>query len=182
MPCASLLRRRPAVTDAIGELSEARSGPGSAPEHHSPERLHTLAERLRRDDVLAQFFRFVLVGGSSTAVYAAFFLSLQWTGYLAANIVGTVVSSVMANELHRRLTFHADERVSWVTAQLEAGGVSLFGLVTTSVALGWLDASVGSAHAGLQIALVSAVTGFIGLIRFVALRWIFRPAGASAAQ
>ena len=182
MPCASLLRRRPAVTDAFGELLEERPEPVSAPEHDSSERLHTLAERLRRDDVLAQFVRFVLVGGSSTAVYAAFFLSLQWTGYLPANIVGTVVSSVMANELHRRLTFHADERVSWLTAQLEAGGVSLFGLVATSVALGWLDAAVGSAHPALQVAVFAAVTGFIGLIRFVALRWIFRPAGTSAAQ
>jgi putative flippase GtrA len=188
VPCASLLRRRPAVTDAVGEYSEARSVPGSGHGHDSAGGLHTLAERLpltdrlRRDDIPAQFIRFVLVGGSSTAVYAVFFLSLQWTGYLAANIVGTLVSSVMANELHRRLTFHADERVSWVTAQLEAGGVSLFGLVATSVALGWLDAAVGSAPPALQVAVFAAVTGFIGLIRFVALRWIFRPAGASAAQ
>jgi putative flippase GtrA len=144
--------------------------------------VHAFTAQLRKDDIVAQFIRFVLVGGTSTAVYAAFFVSLQWTGYLTANIVSTVVSSVMANEMHRRLTFHADERVSWLTAQLEAGGVSLFGLMATSVALGWLDASVGSAHAALQIALVAAVTGFIGLIRFVALRWIFRPAGVSAAQ
>jgi hypothetical protein len=89
---------------------------------------------------------------------------------------------MMANELHRRLTFHADERVGWLTAQLEAGGVSLFGLVSTSIALSWLDASVGNAHPALQIGLVAAVTGFIGLIRFVALRWIFRPAKVSTAQ
>jgi hypothetical protein len=60
--------------------------------------------------------------------------------------------------------------------------VSVFGLVTTSVALRWLDASVGSAHPALQISLVVAVTGLIGLIRFAALRWIFRPTEAAAAQ
>ena len=182
MPCASLLRRRPAAQDAVDDLAGAPLDRVLVAEPEPSPRLHALAERLRQDDIYAQFFRFVLVGGSSTAVYAAVFLSLQWTGYLPANIVGTVVSSVLANELHRRLTFHADERVGWLTAQLEAGGVSLFGLVATSIALGWLDASVGSAHPGLQIALVAAVTGFIGLIRFVALRWIFRPAGVSAAQ
>jgi hypothetical protein len=84
--------------------------------------------------------------------------------------------------MHRRLTFRADERVSWLTAQVEAGGVSLFGLVATSVALRWLDATVGTAQPVLQISLVVAVTGLIGLIRFIALRWIFRPTGVRAAQ
>jgi len=35
---------------------------------------------------------------------------------------------------------------------------------------------------GLQIALVTAVTGTVGLVRFVALRWIFRPTGVPAAR
>jgi putative flippase GtrA len=141
-----------------------------------------VSERLRRDDTFAQFVRFVLVGGSSTAVYAVLFLLLEAFGYLPAHIVATVTSSVMANELHRRLTFRAENRVSWLTAQIEAGGVSLFGLVATSVALGWLDATVRDAHPVLQISLVAAVTGLIGLIRFIALRWIFRPSGLTAAQ
>ncbi|WP_324274623.1 hypothetical protein [Blastococcus brunescens] len=93
-----------------------------------------------------------------------------------------MASSVLANELHRRLTFRAEERVGWLAAQIEAGGVSLFGLLTTSVALGWLDATVGQAQPVLQIALVAAVTGLIGLMRFIALRWIFRPTETAAAQ
>jgi hypothetical protein len=52
------------------------------------------------------------------------------------------------------------------------------GLVATSLALGWLDATVGSAPVVVQISLVAAVTATIGLMRFIALRWIFRPAGA----
>jgi len=143
---------------------------------------HLATDQVRRDDTLGQFIRFVLVGGSSTAVYALLFLGLEGLGYLPAHIVATVVSSVLANELHRRLTFRADERVGWLTAQIEAGGVSLFGLVATSVALGWLDASVGGVNPVLQISLVATVTGFIGMIRFIALRWIFRPTGTVAAQ
>jgi putative flippase GtrA len=176
--CPSLLRRRPEDTE-----------PGDLPQGHAHgvgevahEVAHAVSEQVRRDDTLGQFVRFVLVGGSSTAVYALLFLGLEGFGYLAAHIVATVASSVLANEMHRRLTFRADERVGWLAAQIEAGGVSLFGLVTTSVALSWLDSAVGSAHPALQISLVAAVTGLIGLIRFAALRWIFRPTEAVAAQ
>jgi putative flippase GtrA len=162
--CPSLLRRRPAdVGTARGPLARLRAA--AAP----------LVNRLRRDDVVAQFTRFVLVGGLSTAAYAVLFITLNPLGYLPANVASTIVSSVLANELHRRLTFHADERVGFWTAQVEAGSVSLFGLLATSAALAWLNAAAGSAPVVLQIALVAAVTGAIGLIRFAALRWIFRP-------
>jgi len=166
--CPSLQRRRPEDAEILGDASDRQ-----------PSRVHeaarALADRLRRDDAWAQFARFVLVGGSSTAVYAALFLALRGFGYLPAHVVATVASSMLANELHRRLTFHAEERVGWLAAQIEAGGVSFLGLVATSAALGWLDAAVGSAHPMLQISLVAAVTAVIGLMRFIALRWIFRP-------
>jgi putative flippase GtrA len=173
--CPSLQRRRAEDTGPAGDLAHG-------PAHVAGDVAHVVSGKVRRDDTLGQFIRFVLVGGSSTGVYALLFLGLESFGYLTAHIIATVASSVLANELHRRLTFHAEERVGWLTAQIEAGGVSVFGLVTTSVALRWLDASVGSAHPALQISLVAAVTGLIGLIRFAALRWIFRPTGAAAAQ
>ena len=175
MTCPPLLRHRQEDTELLGDLPHGHA-------HTAGEVAHVVSDQVRRDDTLGQFIRFVLVGGSSTAVYALLFLGLESFGYLAAHIIATIASSVLANELHRRLTFRADERVGWLTAQIEAGGVSVFGLVTTSVALRWLDASVGSAHPALQISLVVAVTGLIGLIRFAALRWIFRPTGAAAAQ
>jgi hypothetical protein len=53
--------------------------------------------------------------------------------------------------------------------------VALVGLVSTSAALTWLDSAAGSAPMWLQIALVATVTAVIGMMRFVALRWIFRP-------
>lgn len=175
MTCPSLLRRRTEDTALAGDHPHGHA-------HAAGDVAHVVSEQVRRDDTLGQFIRFVLVGGSSTGVYALLFLGLEGFGYLTAHIIATVASSVLANELHRRLTFRAEERVGWLTAQIEAGGVSLFGLVTTSVALGWLDATVGTAHPILQIGLVAAVTGLIGLIRFAALRWIFRPTGAVAAQ
>jgi putative flippase GtrA len=171
--CPSTLRRYPAAADALGE-------PARGPFARS--RAAAVLDRLRRDDVLTQFARFVLVGSASTAVYALLFIALDGFGYLPANVGATVVSSVLANELHRRLTFYADERVGFWTAQVEAGGVSLFGLLATSTALAWLNSAADSAPVLLQIALVAAVTGAIGLIRFAALRWIFRPAGEPATR
>jgi putative flippase GtrA len=173
--CPSLLRCRPAAAEFFGDLAR-----GSLTRVRDVST--ALSAPLRRESTFAQFTRFVLVGGASTAVYALLFVTLKGSGSLPAHVVATVVSSVLANEMHRRLTFRADERVSWLAAQVEAGSVSLFGLVATSVALGWLDASAGSAHPVLQITLVTTITGIIGLIRFVALRWIFRPTEAVPAR
>jgi putative flippase GtrA len=172
--CPSLLRRRPAVTEIVGDLSRgprARVHDGAA----------AVADRIRQDDGPAQFARFVLVGASSTVVYAVLFVALEPFGYLTAHLVATVASSIMANELHRRLTFRAEDRVHWLTAQVEAGGVSFLGLLATSAALGWLNETAGSAPVALQIALVAVVTAVIGLMRFLALRWLFRPAASSPA-
>ena len=164
--CPPLLRRRPAVTEIVGDLSHgplARVHEGAA----------LLACRIRQDDGPAQFARFVLVGASSTLVYATLYITLAPVGYLAAHLVATVASSIMANELHRRLTFRAEDRVHWLTAQAEAGGVSAVGLLATSAALGWLNETAGSAPILLQIGLVAAVTAIIGFLRFLALRWLF---------
>jgi len=172
--CPSLQGRRPEDAEILGDASD-----------RPPARAHdaalAFADRLRGDETWAQFVRFVLVGGSSTVVYAALFLALRGFGYLPAHLVATVASSILANELHRRLTFRAEERVGFLTAQIEAGGVSFIGLVATSSALGWLDATVASAPPALQIGLVAAVTAFIGVMRFIALRWIFRPRAAEPA-
>ncbi|MDP9430249.1 MAG: GtrA family protein [Actinomycetota bacterium] len=153
MTCPSLLTRRPAVGDAVDSV----------------------VTRVRAEDTVGQFARFVLVGGASTLVYAVLFTALQGLGYLPAHIAATAVSTLLANELHRRLTFHAGERVHWLTAQVEAGGVTVIGLLLSSAALGVLDSYAPNASVAAQVSLVVTVTGLIGLMRFMALRWLFRP-------
>jgi putative flippase GtrA len=157
--CPSLLTRRPAVGDAVDSV----------------------VTRVRAEDTLGQFARFVLVGASTTLVYALLFAALERLGYLPAHVAATAVSTLLANEMHRRLTFHAGERVHWLTAQLEAGGVTVIGLLLTSTALGVLNSLVPDAGVPAQVALVVAVTGLVGLMRFIALRWLFRPRATTAA-
>ena len=158
MTCPSLLSRRPAVGDAVDGA----------------------VARLRAEDTLGQFARFVLVGVSTTLVYALLFATLQRLGYLTAHVAATAVSTLLANEMHRRLTFHAGERVHWLTAQLGAGGVTVIGLLLTSTSLGVLKSLVPDAGVLTQVALVVTVTGLVGLMRFIALRWLFRPRAKTA--
>ena len=129
--------------------------------------------RLRADNVPAQFVRFVTVGVISSVVYFGLFLALRFAGEQVANLVGAVLSSMLANELHRRLTFHAGGRVSFVTAQVEGGGLAVASLIATSTALAALEGVVGDAH-WAEVLLIACVTGAVGLVRFVALRlWVF---------
>lgn len=131
-------------------------------------------EQVRRDDGTGQFVRFALVGGLSSGVYAVLFALLAGpVGSVAANVLSSAISSVVANELHRRLTFRAGARVDWLTAQLEGGALAAAGIVASSLALGWLTSTLGSSGVPVQLLLVAAVTGAIGLCRFAALRWAF---------
>jgi putative flippase GtrA len=138
-------------------------------------------DRLRRDDAWAQFGRFVLVGGISSLLYALVFLACRGLGDQPANIIGAVLSSMLANELHRRLTFHADGRVSWFTAQWEGGGLALVGILATALALGWLDDATDFDGSAVRLILVGVVTGAVGLVRFVALRWVFAARASGSA-
>ena len=139
------------------------------------ERVEAVLTRVRADDGYAQFARFVLVGGSTSALYALIFVALHGLGEQPANWIGSIVTSVLANELHRRLTFHAGERVGFLTAQVEGGTLSIAGLVTTSLALAWLTTVSDTDDPLLQFGMVALVTATIGTLRFIALRWLFRP-------
>jgi putative flippase GtrA len=113
------------------------------------------------------------VGALTTALYFGVFLGLRSFGEQPANLVGVVLSSVLANELHRRLTFRAGDRVSWLTAQWEGGGLAVVGLVATSASLAVLDGLLGTDWWG-QLLLIAAGTGAVGAARYLALRlWVF---------
>ena len=167
---------------AIGErparlLRGGRGGGGAGGPEPRVGPLRRAGRWLRSGDGSgASFARFVLVGGTSNVVYVAALLLLDGAGVQVANAVGSIASTVLANELHRRLTFHVEARVGWLTAQLEGGGLALAGLVATSLALAGFGRLVGHPSALAHIAVVAVVTGVIGLVRFVALRaWFTHP-------
>ncbi len=76
-----------------------------------------LLYRVLQDDGHTQFVRFVLVGGVANLLYGLLFVLLADVGSQPANVAGSIASSALANELHRRLTFHAGGRISWQRAQ-----------------------------------------------------------------
>ncbi|MGY1724763.1 GtrA family protein [Blastococcus sp. SYSU DS0533] len=152
---AAVLERSPVIRADIG--TEGRPLP--------------VAAWLRSDRTPAQFTRFALVGGSANLVYLGLFLLLAVLGDQAANLGGVVVSTAVANELHRRLTFRAAHRAGWATTQWAGGGLALAGLVATSLALAALEPWTASAGPLGAVAVVWTVTAAVGLTRFVGLRW-----------
>ena len=128
---------------------------------------------LRADTAVAQFLRFVLTGGGTSLVQFGVFLLLAGSGEQFANLVGVVVSSVLANEVHRRLTFRAGDRVSWLAAQWEGGALSAAALAASGLALALLG-DVVSDDWWARILLIASVNAVVGLIRFLLLReWVF---------
>lgn len=133
-----------------------------------------LKARFLGESATAQFVRFVVVGASSNALYAALFVALATFGSFVANIVGIAASTVLANELHRRHTFHAAERVGWFQTQWEAGGLALVGLALGTAALAAVHVLFPGSSALVQIVAVVAVSAATGALRFLALRgWVF---------
>lgn len=125
---------------------------------------------LRGDRAFAQLIRFALVGGSSNVAYVLLFFAMHGIGPIAANIAGSVVSTIIANELHRQLTFHAAGRVGWFTAQWEGGGLALLGLGITTAALAGLEVWAPGLGGVAQAGAVLAITAAVGGLRFLALR------------
>ncbi|MFG1796359.1 GtrA family protein [Nocardia sp. NPDC049149] len=125
---------------------------------------------LRGAHTFAQLIRFTLVGGTSNIAYVLLFMAMSSAGPLVANIAGSIVSTVIANELHRQLTFQAAGRVSWFTAQWEGGGLALIGLLISTVALAALDFWAPGLSATAQALAVLAIMAAIGGMRFFALR------------
>lgn len=135
-----------------------------------PTRWTQLLQYMRGDRALPQLGRFALVGGASNITYVLLFATMYSMGSITANIAGSAVSTVIANEMHRRLTFKAADRVHWFTAQWEAGGLALLGLVITTAALAALEFFTPDLGGSAQAAAVLAITAAVGGMRFLALR------------
>lgn len=132
-----------------------------------------LAVWVRSDHPCAQLLRFASLGGLSSIAYLVLFLAFD--DPQLGNLAGSIVSTALANELHRRLTFRAAARVTWFTAQLEGGALALAGLALTAACLAILERNAPGLSDLTRAGAVLAVTAGVGTLRFLALRlWIFR--------
>ena len=163
MTC-STLARRPAPAGIRGSVRSAAGSVGTPP---------WLRSVVDGDAPLAQLARFAVMGGLATTVQLLVFLLLAPVGVLLANAVAGAGSTALANELHRRRTFHAEGRIGWLTAQWEGAGLAVLGLGITSGALATLTVVLPDAGAPIQALLVLSINAAVGLGRFLALRWAF---------
>ncbi|MFC9894250.1 GtrA family protein [Nocardia sp. NPDC127579] len=138
--------------------------------------LFALSVRLRRflrgDHVLVQLLRFALVGAASNIAYLLLFVLCSGIGTLTANVVGSIVSTLIANELHRRLTFRAAGQVGWFAAQCQGSGLALVGLAVSTTTLAVLESCAPDLAALPQAAAMLAVMAAVGGARFLALRYL----------
>lgn len=125
---------------------------------------------LRSDHPLAQLIRFALVGGASNLAYVLVFVALDSFDPLAINVLGSIVSTMIANELHRRLTFRAAKTVGWFTAQCQGGTLALLGLLFTTATLAALEFAAPGLGRLPQLVAVLVTMATVGGLRFLALR------------
>ncbi|MDQ4038433.1 MAG: GtrA family protein [Actinomycetota bacterium] len=152
MTCPTVALRRSAV------LLPDVPNPGCA----VADRARAVRRRLTGEGAFAQLTRFAVVGLISSTLYAALFITLGSFGSLVANLIGMVTSTLLANELHRRLTFHASAAVGWWRAQLQGGGLAIVGLLATSLALVAMQSAVPGAGWFVQVLMIAAITGASG--------------------
>lgn len=128
--------------------------------------------------------RFVVAGLTGNAAHAAVFLALTaWAvvPVVAVNVVAVVVSTLVANELHRRFTFPGARSTSWFRGHGAGGAAAAVGLVLSTAGLaGWRHLAPDAGEVG-GLLVVHAVTGLVGLTNFVVLRSVLRPAGTRTA-
>ncbi|WP_432482679.1 GtrA family protein [Kineococcus esterisolvens] len=121
--------------------------------------------------------RFVLAGLAGNAAHAVVFLLLgAWAPLpvAAVNVSATVVSTLVANELHRRFTFRAAPGTPWFAGHGVGGAAAVAGLVlSTSALTAWHHLVPGAGDlSGLLV--VHVVTGLVGLVNFLVLRSVLR--------
>ncbi|MEU9952912.1 hypothetical protein [Streptomyces sp. NPDC047939] len=121
---------------------------------------------------LAAFARFVLCGGgvgvaSSFAVAA----SASWMPWALANALITVVSTLLATELHARFTFGAGGRATWRQHGQSAGSAAVaYGVTCAAMfALQWLAEAPGAV---LEQAVYLSASALAGVARFAVLRLV----------
>ncbi|MEU3792395.1 GtrA family protein [Streptomyces fructofermentans] len=121
---------------------------------------------------LGAFARFVLCGGgvglASSFAVAALASSVPW---VLANALITVVSTLLATELHARFTFGAGGRATWRQHTQSAGSAAAAYAVTSAamLALRHLVAAPGPV---IEQAVYLSASAFAGVARFAVLRLV----------
>lgn len=118
------------------------------------------------------FARFVLCGGgvglaSSFAVAAL----ASWIPWFLANAVITVVSTLLATELHARFTFGAGGRAT-LRQHAQSAGSAAAAYAVTCVAMFALQQLVAAPGAVLEQVVYLSASALAGVARFVVLRLV----------
>ncbi|MCF2527890.1 hypothetical protein [Yinghuangia soli] len=120
---------------------------------------------------VAAFIRFVVCGGGVGLLSSgALMLMTGSMPIAAANAIVTVVSTLLCNELHSRITFRKG-RASW-RVHLESTGTAVIAYLFTTTAMLVLDAVAPHAGALTQQAVYLSASALAGLGRFVVLRLV----------
>ncbi len=101
-----------------------------------------------------------------------------WTSGLGAqlaNALALAVATIVNTFANGWFSFGKRDRAGWLRAQLQAGGVFLFGLVSTAGALALVDVVWSTAGTAVNVTVLAAANAAATLGRFIAMRsWIFR--------
>ena len=122
--------------------------------------------------MIGQLVRFAAIGVASTAAYLLLYVLFRaGLGAFGANLVALVLTAVANTAANRRLTFGVRGRVGAATSQIQGLIVFGLGLALTTGALALLPAT---ASRPLELVVLVAANALATVLRFVALRWMFR--------
>ncbi|MEU5163987.1 GtrA family protein [Streptomyces sp. NPDC020875] len=130
------------------------------------------ADDTNRTTGRSAFARFVACGGgtglaSSFAVTAA----ASWMPWFVANAVITVISTLVATELHARFTFGTGGRATW-RQHVQSAGTAVAGYAVTGAAMLALHAVAEAPGAALQQIVYLSASAVAGVARFAVLRLV----------
>ncbi|MEU9734023.1 GtrA family protein [Streptomyces sp. NPDC048002] len=120
----------------------------------------------------AAFARFVVCGGG-TGIAASFAVAglAAWLPWALANALVTVVSTLLATELHARFTFGAGGRATW-RQHTQSAGSAAAAYAVTCLAMLLLQQLVAAPGAVLEQAVYLSASALAGVARFVMLRMV----------
>ncbi|WUD77067.1 hypothetical protein OG937_37875 [Streptomyces sp. NBC_00510] len=117
----------------------------------------------------AAFVRFAGLGcGVTLAASAALVLLSQWIPWMAANVLTTVASTVVATELHARVSFGHGR--PGLAGHLKSAATVVVGWLVTSAAVGALAALRPGAGLVLQQTVYLSATALVGIGRYRVLQ------------